>query len=404
MAVIEPIARLQEEMTSWRRDIHAHPELGFEEHRTSALVAEKLRAFGIEVHRGVGRTGVVGVLRDGNAASARSACAPTWTRCRWKRRTISPTARARRAGCTPAGMTGTRRCCSAPPVISRKRAASTAPCISSSSRPRKAWAAPAPWWRTGCSGASPAMPSSACTTGRAWRSASSRIRPGAMMAGGAFFDIRVTGKGGHGARPEAGVDPVLVARRSRSALQSDGGAQRAPGGGGGGQRHARSTGASLQRHPGARGTARHGARLHAPRRWRWSRRGCGRWPRASPPASAPRRSSISALISRPVVNDAERGRLLRRRVPPSWWARTTWTATGRWSMASEDFAYMLDRVPGRLHRHRQRRGRGRLRGPQPRLRLQRRRARAWRERVRAHRREAAAERRLIITQSSYFAS
>ena len=46
-----------------RRDIHAHPELGFEEERTSALVAEKLQSWGIPVHRGIGRTGLVGVIR-----------------------------------------------------------------------------------------------------------------------------------------------------------------------------------------------------------------------------------------------------------------------------------------------------------------------------------------------------
>ena len=48
-----------------RRDIHAHPELGFEEHRTSQLVADLLREWGIEVHTGVAGTGVVGVLRNG---------------------------------------------------------------------------------------------------------------------------------------------------------------------------------------------------------------------------------------------------------------------------------------------------------------------------------------------------
>ena len=42
----------QEEMREWRRDIHAHPELGFEEKRTSELVASRLDSFGIEVHRG----------------------------------------------------------------------------------------------------------------------------------------------------------------------------------------------------------------------------------------------------------------------------------------------------------------------------------------------------------------
>jgi len=66
MSVIESIAVLQDEMTRWRRDIHAHPELGFEETRTSDIVAEKLRAFGLEVHRGIGKTGVVGVLRAGS--------------------------------------------------------------------------------------------------------------------------------------------------------------------------------------------------------------------------------------------------------------------------------------------------------------------------------------------------
>ncbi len=46
-----------------RRDIHAHPELGFEEHRTSALVAKLLAEWGIEVHAGIAGTGLVGVLR-----------------------------------------------------------------------------------------------------------------------------------------------------------------------------------------------------------------------------------------------------------------------------------------------------------------------------------------------------
>ena len=50
-----------------RQDIHAHPELGFEENRTSALVAKSLAEWGYEVHTGIGKTGVVGVLRNGNS-------------------------------------------------------------------------------------------------------------------------------------------------------------------------------------------------------------------------------------------------------------------------------------------------------------------------------------------------
>jgi len=69
MPVINSIAAMKDEMTEWRQDIHMHPELGFEEFRTSNLVAEKLEAWGIEVHRGVGQTGVVGVLKGSGDAS-----------------------------------------------------------------------------------------------------------------------------------------------------------------------------------------------------------------------------------------------------------------------------------------------------------------------------------------------
>ncbi len=51
------------EFTTIRRDIHAHPELGLEEHRTARLVADKLREWGIEVTENIGQTGVVGVIR-----------------------------------------------------------------------------------------------------------------------------------------------------------------------------------------------------------------------------------------------------------------------------------------------------------------------------------------------------
>lgn len=64
MPVKNRFAELQAEITEWRRDIHAHPEILFETHRTSALVAEKLEAFGCdEIVSGIGRTGVVGVIK-----------------------------------------------------------------------------------------------------------------------------------------------------------------------------------------------------------------------------------------------------------------------------------------------------------------------------------------------------
>src|ERR671919_369494 len=66
MAIINRIGDFQDDMTAWRRDLHAHPELGFQERRTSAFVAAKLQEFGVdEVHAGMAKTGVVGVLKAG---------------------------------------------------------------------------------------------------------------------------------------------------------------------------------------------------------------------------------------------------------------------------------------------------------------------------------------------------
>jgi len=64
MPIINRIAEFHPEMTAWRRDFHEHPELGFEETRTSAVIAEKLREFGCdEVVTGMAKTGIVGVIR-----------------------------------------------------------------------------------------------------------------------------------------------------------------------------------------------------------------------------------------------------------------------------------------------------------------------------------------------------
>ena len=62
MPIVNRIAEFHDEITAWRRDLHAHPETAFEERRTSDLVAGKLAEWGIEVHRGLATTGVVGVL------------------------------------------------------------------------------------------------------------------------------------------------------------------------------------------------------------------------------------------------------------------------------------------------------------------------------------------------------
>src|SRR5580658_9551474 len=70
MPIIPEILEFADELTEIRHDIHAHPELGFEEERTADIVAAKLTEFGCEVHRGLATTGVVGTIRRGNSLKA----------------------------------------------------------------------------------------------------------------------------------------------------------------------------------------------------------------------------------------------------------------------------------------------------------------------------------------------
>src|SRR5436853_1103090 len=71
MPMSDRIANLHPEITTWRRDFHANPELLFDVHRTAGIVADKLKEFGCdEVVTGIGRTGVVGVIRGRKAAAA----------------------------------------------------------------------------------------------------------------------------------------------------------------------------------------------------------------------------------------------------------------------------------------------------------------------------------------------
>ncbi len=69
--LLDRIRPLQADLAAIRQDIHAHPEIGMDEHRTAALVAAKLREWGLEVTEGVGRFGVVGTLNGRPAGAAR---------------------------------------------------------------------------------------------------------------------------------------------------------------------------------------------------------------------------------------------------------------------------------------------------------------------------------------------
>ena len=72
MPIVNRVADLQDEITAWRRDLHAHPELQYDVHRTAGAISEKLKSFGCDdVVTGIGRTGVVGVIRGRKPGGAK---------------------------------------------------------------------------------------------------------------------------------------------------------------------------------------------------------------------------------------------------------------------------------------------------------------------------------------------
>ncbi len=215
----ETIALWQDEFTAIRRDIHAHPELGLEEHRTADLVAAKLAEMGIEVHRGVGVTGVVGVIRNGNGQGriglrADMDALPMNEANGFAHASTIP---GKMHACGHDGHT-TILLAAAKYLQTTRRFDGTVHLIF---QPGEEGAGGALamledglFERFPCDAVfglhnRPGMP-----VGQYG------IRPGPMMAGVAFFDIEVTGKGGHGARPETTLDPVVMGAAIVQALQS----------------------------------------------------------------------------------------------------------------------------------------------------------------------------------------
>jgi amidohydrolase len=219
MTLIDDIALTEQDFIQLRRDLHAHPEIGFEEHRTSEIVAQHLAAYGCEVHRGVGGTGVVGVLRQGNGAG-RVGLRADMDALPIHEATDLPY-RSQTAGvmhaCGHDGHT-TMLLSAARYLAETRRFDGTVHFIFQPAEEgvggARAMLKDGLFERFPCDAVfgmhnAPGIPIGEFA-----------IRPGPMMAGGAFFDITVTGRGSHGARPEDGIDPVLAAAHITTALQA----------------------------------------------------------------------------------------------------------------------------------------------------------------------------------------
>jgi amidohydrolase len=216
---IDQVRRYHAELTAIRQDIHANPELGLEEHRTAELVAQKLEEWGIEVHRGVGGTGVVGVLRSGNGEATIGLRADMDALPIEEANEIPYRSRnsGRMHACGHDGHT-TMLLGAARYLAESRNFNGTVNFIFQPGEEgiggALAMLKDGLFQRFPCNAVfgmhnRPGMP-----VGKYG------ITPGTAMAGGGFFDITITGKGAHGARPEDGVDPVLVACHVGAALQS----------------------------------------------------------------------------------------------------------------------------------------------------------------------------------------
>ena len=219
MGVIKRIAELHDDLTNWRREIHAHPELGFEEHRTSDFVAQKLAEFGYEVHRGIGRTGVVGRLSAGT--SPRSIGLRADMDALPIEEATNLAYRSRHQGRMHAcGHDGhTAMLLGAARYLAEARAFDGT--VNLIFQPAEeglgggeAMVKDELFERFPCDAIFGMHNRPGLAIGKF------QIRTGPMMAGGAYFDITVTGRGAHGARPEAGIDPVIVASHITTALQT----------------------------------------------------------------------------------------------------------------------------------------------------------------------------------------
>jgi hippurate hydrolase len=219
MGITERIAQFHDDLTNWRRDIHAHPELGFEEDRTSDLVAAKLAQFGYEVFRGIGRTGVVGRLRVGRSSRSIGLRADMDALPIQEATNLEYRSRheGRMHACGHDGHT-TMLLGAARYLAQTRNFDGTVHLIFQPAEEGlgggEAMVKDGLFERFPCDAIFGLHNRPGLAVGKF------QIRTGPMMAGGAYFDITITGRGAHGARPESGVDPVIVASHITTALQT----------------------------------------------------------------------------------------------------------------------------------------------------------------------------------------
>ncbi len=210
MDVLNHINRFRDELISIRRDIHRHPEIGFEEERTSRLVAERLARLGITVHTGIGKTGVVGVLQGKRPGTKMIGLRADMDALPMEEKTNLPFASVnpgRFHGCGHDGHTAILLG-AAQYLAETRNFAGTAVFIFQPAEEglggARAMIGDGLFTRFPCDEIYGLHNSPSGMRNRVL------LKAGPTMAGADFFDIHIQGRGSHAAKPEASKDPILI--------------------------------------------------------------------------------------------------------------------------------------------------------------------------------------------------
>jgi amidohydrolase len=227
MPIVNRIAAFHEDMTAWRRRIHAHPETAFQEHLTAEFVAGKLAEFGLEVHRGLAGTGVIGTLKVGSAKRSIGLRADMDALHIHEANGFAhrSTNEGKMHACGHDGHT-TMLLGAARYLAETRRFDGTVHFIFQ----------PAEEGEGGGramveQGLFKSFPVEAVYGMHNWPGlpvGRFAVRPGPMMASGDTFEITITGKGAHAAMPHQGIDPIVVGAEIVGALQTIASRQASP--------------------------------------------------------------------------------------------------------------------------------------------------------------------------------
>jgi amidohydrolase len=220
LAWSEEITRRQESLVALRRDFHRHPELSFQEHRTAAIIAERLQAAKLEVRSGLGGTGVVGILHGDKPGRTIA----------WRADIDALPLTELLEAPFASGTSGVMHACghdghaaiaiTLAEILAARRADLSGTAVFIFQPAEEVFGGAKPMIEAGVLDNPRVEQVYGLHLTTQTRVGHVGIRPGPAMASADFFDIEVEGKGGHGAYPHLSVDPITVAANILLGMQN----------------------------------------------------------------------------------------------------------------------------------------------------------------------------------------